>query len=104
MPDQPKCVIVTGMPGAGKSTLSKELAKLLHMPLISRDEIKEGYVNTFGIRHDELPADSNSIATQTFFDTVLFLLSRKVSLVVSTLEGYAPNLDAIRGFVAASNA
>ena len=57
------------------------------MPLISRDEIKEGYVNTFGVRHDELPAEANRIATETFFDSVFLLLSRKVSLVVSTLEG-----------------
>jgi tRNA uridine 5-carbamoylmethylation protein Kti12 len=82
MSDKPKCIIVTGMPGAGKSTLSKELAKLLYMPVISRDEIKEGYVNTFGVRHDELPPDSNRVATETFFDTVSFMLARKISLIV----------------------
>ena len=82
MPDKPKCIIVTGRPGAGKSTLSKELAKLLYLPVISRDEIKEGYVNTFGLRHDELPPDSNRVATETFFDTVSFLLARKISLIV----------------------
>jgi predicted kinase len=81
MPQKPKCIIVTGRPGAGKSTLSKELGKLLYLPIISRDEIKEGYVNTFGIRHDELPSDSNGIATETFFDTVEFLLARKISLI-----------------------
>src|ERR1700733_6457922 len=82
MPDKPKCIVVTGRPGAGKSTLSKELAKLLYMPVISRDEIKEGYVNTFGIRHDELPPDSNGVATDIFFETVSFLLARKISLIV----------------------
>lgn len=81
MSEKPSCIIVTGRPGAGKSTLSRELAKLLCMPVISRDEIKEGYVNTFGIRHDELPADSNKIATEIFFDTVAFLLARKISLI-----------------------
>jgi predicted kinase len=82
MPDKPQCIIVTGRPGAGKSMLSKELAKLLHLPVISRDEIKEGYVNTFGVRHDELPSDSNKLATEIFFDTVLFMLERKISLIV----------------------
>lgn len=82
MPEKPKCIIVTGRPGAGKSTLSRELAKLLHMPVISRDEIKEGYVNTFAVRHDELPADSNRLATEAFFDSVSFLLARKISLIV----------------------
>src|SRR5208282_3333215 len=79
--EKPKCIVVTGRPGAGKFTLSRELAKLLYMPIISRDEIKEGYVNTFGVRHDELGPDCNRIATETFFDTVAFLLSRKVSLI-----------------------
>src|SRR5580658_5745090 len=82
MPDKPKCIIITGRPGAGKSTLSRELAKLLYLPVISRDEIKEGYVNTFGLRHVELPPDSNRFATETFFDTVSFLLARKISLIV----------------------
>src|SRR5580700_3185505 len=82
MPDKPKCIIVTGRPGAGKSTLSKELAKLLYMPVISRDEIKEGYVNTLRAGHDELPPDSNRVATEIFFDTVSFLLARKISLII----------------------
>ena len=81
MPDKPKCIIVTGRPGAGKSTLAKEMAKLLYMPVISRDEIKEGYVNTFGVRHDELPPDSNRVATEAFFDTVSFLLAHRISLI-----------------------
>ena len=81
MAHKPRCIIVTGRPGSGKSTLSKELGKLLCMPVISRDEIKEGYVNTFGVRHDELPGDSNGVATETFFETVSFLLARKVSLI-----------------------
>jgi predicted kinase len=81
MPDTPKCIIVTGRPGSGKSTLSKELAKLLYMPVISREEIKEGYVNTLGVRHDELLPDSNRLATEAFFDTVSYLLARKISLI-----------------------
>lgn len=82
MSGKPICIVVTGRPGAGKSTLSKELGRLLYMPVISRDEIKEGYVNTFGIRHDELPSDSNKIVTEIFFDTISFLLARKISLIV----------------------
>jgi predicted kinase len=98
MPDKPKCIIVTGRPGAGKSTLSKELAKLLYMPVISRDEIKEGYVNTFGVRHDELPPDSNRVATEIFFDTFSFLLARKISLIVEAAfqhQVWQPRMDAL---------
>ena len=98
MPDKPKCIIVTGRPGAGKSTLSKELAKPLYMPVISRDEIKEGYVNTFGVRHDELPPDSNRLATEIFFETVSFLLARKISLIVEAAfqhRVWQPRIDTL---------
>ena len=81
MHNKPKLVIVTGRPGSGKTTLSKELGKLLHLPVVNRDEIKEGYVNTFNIRHDQLPEDSNKIVSDVFFETIELLLSRKVSVI-----------------------
>lgn len=78
---KPKLIIVTGRPGSGKTTLSKELGRLLYLPVVSRDEIKEGYVNTFGIKHDKLPEDTNKIATEIFFKNLSFLLENKVSVI-----------------------
>lgn len=78
---KPKCIIVTGRAGAGKTTLSKKLGKQLWMPVISRDEIKEGYVNTFGVKHDELAPETDRIVTGFFFETVYQFLSNKVSIV-----------------------
>ena len=79
---KPKCVIVTGRPGAGKATLCKKLQPRLWMPLVSRDEIKEGYVNTFRVKHDELPTDTNAVATNFFFDVVNLYLENKVSIII----------------------
>ncbi|HEY2866933.1 MAG TPA: AAA family ATPase [Pyrinomonadaceae bacterium] len=79
---KPKCIIVTGRPGSGKNTLARKLARALWMPLVSRDEIKEGYVNTFGVKHDELPTDSNLRATEIFFELVDQHLARNVSVVI----------------------
>src|SRR5260221_13826096 len=58
---KPKCIIITGRAGAGKTTLSKKLGQQLWMPVISRDEIKEGYVNTYGVKHDQLSPDTDGI-------------------------------------------
>ncbi|MEM1446573.1 MAG: AAA family ATPase, partial [Planctomycetota bacterium] len=49
----PYCIIVTGRPGSGKTTLASKLASELWMPFISRDAIKEGYVNTHGVPHTQ---------------------------------------------------
>lgn len=81
MSQKPKLVIVTGRPGSGKTTLAKELGKTLNLPVVSRDEIKEGYVNTFGIKHDELPKDANKTATEIFFKSIKFLLENNISVI-----------------------
>ena len=81
MTTRPKCVIVTGRPGSGKTTLSKELSELLHMPMLSRDEIKEGYVTSFGVSQKNLPADTNREVTTFFFSAIRMFLDAKVSVV-----------------------
>ncbi|HZI47077.1 MAG TPA: AAA family ATPase [Pyrinomonadaceae bacterium] len=81
MSDKPKLVIVTGRPGSGKTTLAKELGKLIYFPLVSRDEIKEGYVNTFKVKHDELPEHTNKTASEVFFKSIELLLTNNVSVI-----------------------
>lgn len=78
--NKPVLIVVTGRPGSGKSTLAKKLGEIAHLPVISRDEIKEGYVRTMGAPHAQLP-DGNRIATNMFFQTVEALLDGGVSLV-----------------------
>lgn len=82
MNKKPKCIIVTGRAGAGKTTLAKKLGERLSMPVISRDEIKEGYVNTFGVKHDRLPPDTDGMVTDFFFGLVNRYLAGKISVVI----------------------
>jgi len=82
MSSRPKCIIVTGRPGSGKTALSKKLGERLWMPVISRDEIKEGYVNKYGVKHDQLPADTNAVVSNFFFDIVSQYLASKVSIII----------------------
>lgn len=50
--------------------------------LISRDQIKEGYVNTFGVKHDALPPETDRLVTDFFFDIISRFLANKVSLII----------------------
>lgn len=44
------CILVTGIPAAGKSTLAGFLSECLHLPLISKDQIKEIMYDDIGFR------------------------------------------------------
>ncbi len=89
MNTKPKCIIITGRAGAGKTTLSRKLGRELWMPVISRDEIKEGYVNTFGVKHDQLPSDTDGIVSNFFFDVVSQYLASKVSVIIEAAFQHA---------------
>lgn len=89
MNHKPKCIIVTGRAGAGKTTLAKKLGRQLWMPVISRDEIKEGYVNTFGLKHDQLSPDTDGFVSNFFFEIVCQYLTNKVSVVIEAAFQHA---------------
>ena len=78
---KPYLIVITGRPGAGKTTLAEKISRAWYFPMISRDRVKEGYVHTVGMRHDQLPDDANLNATKIFFDTLEFLLERNISVV-----------------------
>jgi predicted kinase len=79
---KPKCIIVTGRAGAGKTTLAGKLGERLWLPVVSRDEIKQGYVNTFGIKHDQLPPETDALVTDFFFEIVNQYLAGNISVVI----------------------
>ena len=78
-----RAVLVAGAPGSGKSTLAAELARLLRVPFIARDDIRGGLFFTAGAWGDKLVRfPSTDEAVEVFLETVEALLARGVSCVV----------------------
>lgn len=83
-PGRPTLVVVSGPPGAGKTTLAHAIGRGLGCPVICRDEIKEGMAHaTPG--YLPRPGDELAIRTlATFFDTLRLLLGRGVTTVAES--------------------
>lgn len=80
MQGKPLLVVVTGMPGSGKTTLANVIAAEIRCPLVSRDSIKEGTLRTLGM---DLAADKDvtNKVYEAFFANIELLLRANVSLV-----------------------
>jgi adenylate kinase family enzyme len=79
--NKPELIIIAGKPASGKSTLAHILAKEIRCPLISRDEIKEGYINTVKIEHNKIEKEENINVNDTFFNTIELLLDKKITII-----------------------
>jgi len=62
-------VVVSGLPGAGKSTLARRLGELLTLPVLSHDTVKEGVVDGLA------GADLDRFAVRTAATTVIARLA-----------------------------
>ena len=83
MPDtRPFVIAVGGIPGAGKTTLARRLAAALFVPVLVRDEIKEGmHVTARSVDPAEVRRFS-AAAFAAFWSTVDLLVDAGVSLVI----------------------
>src|SRR5690242_17883215 len=80
--NNPLLVVVTGRPASGKTTLARLLAQKINCPLLSRDELKEGLINTLQVSHTRIDKSVDLQVYETFFETIELLISKRISLVV----------------------
>ncbi len=80
--NKPLLIVVTGRPASGKTSLAHLLAKEIKCPLLSRDELKEGYINTTRRHHHQLNEKVARDIYETFFQAIGLLISKNISIIV----------------------
>ncbi len=84
-------VVVTGMPGVGKTTLAHALAGQLQVPLIERDDIKERLYDTLGAGDVEWTRRLGQASFALVFSFVASLLTAGKSAIAEAnfFRGFA---------------
>ena len=91
---KPWLIIITGAPGAGKTTLGKQVAQVLGLPFVHKDAIKETLFETLGW-HDRAWSRRLGVASYALlFYFVEVLLRAGGSLIVES--NFTPEWDTPR--------
>jgi predicted kinase len=80
--NKPLLIIVTGRPASGKTTLAYLLSQKIKCPLLSRDHLKEGFLNTIGFPYKMDDNSVNQHIYKTFFELTEEFISKEISVII----------------------
>lgn len=86
-----KLIIITGLPGSGKTSLALALQGKLNLPLISKDAIKETLFDELGYSDREWSKKIGKATFSLMDKQINDLLSHGISLIVEA--NFKPEFD-----------
>ena len=91
------CILVTGIPAAGKSTIANLIAEYLVLPVISKDLIKEQLFDVVGFQSREEKVKLGIASTKIMYYMAEQMMKRKQPFILENNFEYASKagLDAI---------
>ncbi len=81
---KPQLIIISGPPGAGKSTLARPLARRLHLPLFEKDAIKERFADALGEHSLGISGQLGLAATRQIFAIAAEMLRAGDGLIIES--------------------
>jgi predicted kinase len=91
MSNESKLIIVTGLPGSGKTSIAQSLQHKLNMPLVSKDSIKEVLFDELGYFDREWSKKIGQASFTLMDAQIKELLSRHISIIVEA--NFKPDFD-----------
>ncbi len=78
----PTLILITGLPAAGKTTLSRHLATALALPLVARDALKEVLFDSLGVKDREWSRKLGHASYGLVYAMTESLLKAKTSFIL----------------------
>jgi predicted kinase len=97
LPTEPAVIIISGLPGVGKTTLARRLAQRLSLPMVSKDGIKELLFDTLGWKDRAWSQQLGRASIELLYQFVEEQVTARRSCIVES--NFRPDLDSAR-FVA----
>ena len=86
-----KVIIITGLPASGKTSIGKQLADIMQIPFVSKDDVKELIFDNFNWSNKDRREEIGKISYNLFYYFVEMLLKSGTDFIVES--NFRPKFD-----------